>query len=78
MTMYCQAALPLGETNTFTRIGAMTSTSAMSYASSMNPKNWDAIAIFVCFDNCCSAIRTPTEENGPQCGSDLPREADEI
>ena len=49
--MYCQAALPLGETKTFTRIGAMTSTIAMSYASSMNPRNWEAIAIFVCFDN---------------------------
>ena len=30
MTMYCQAALPLGDTKTLTRIGAMTNTIAMS------------------------------------------------
>src|SRR5271165_4769577 len=61
MTMYCHAALPLGDTKTFTRIGAMTSTIAMSYASNMNPRNWEDMAIFVCFDNCCSAIRTPVK-----------------
>ena len=62
MTMYCQAALPMGDTKTFTRIGAMTSTIAMSYASSMNPRNWEVIAIFVCFDNCCFAITTHPNE----------------
>jgi hypothetical protein len=34
----------------------------MSYASSINPRNWEAIAIFVCFDNFCSAIRSPRTE----------------
>src|ERR1700675_502049 len=62
MIMYCQAALPLGDKKTFTRIGAMTRTIAMSYACSMNPKNWEAIAIFVCLDNFCSAIRTQRTE----------------
>ena len=46
----------------------MTSTIAMSYASSMNPRNWEAIAIFVCFDNCCSGIRTPAAELGRNAG----------
>src|ERR1035438_8066360 len=61
MTMYCQAAMPLGDRKTFTKIGAMTRTIAMSYASSINPRNWEAIAIFVCLDNFCSAIRNSTD-----------------
>jgi hypothetical protein len=43
----------------------MTSTIAMSYASSINPRNWEAIAIFVCFDNFSSAIRTPPTDFVP-------------
>src|ERR1700680_945889 len=66
--MYCQAALPLGDKKTFTRIGAMTRTIAMSYASSINPRNWDAMAILVCFDTGCSAIRTPAGEFSRNAG----------